>query len=330
MAAVGAEMSFKYGFCRGGSRVPFSGGKGRIDSAGIHFKHGQVAFEDVVNTESRGTRLSLELKLGAGLPEKIAKRVEGGVLVLDVTRPKAAAVEVAIDKHASKLEAEANRQRLQAEGRGDEFRCFACPRCDATVDCSELERSPYVYCRFCHLLFKDGQKPEHIDHRACDECGMFARNRAYTEFYFYFLLVIYGFRYTERHFCDACAGKTFWKVLLINSVFVLGVPSAIWMKVKSMMGRSRELQALSKANAHALAGRPELANPVYEEMLRYMPEHPGILRNQAMGYLLAGQGEEAAACLELSLSSCSNYAPSVDLVHSLSNPAEPEGEQVAV
>jgi len=41
----------------------------------------------------------------------------------------------------------------RGEGKGDLFRVETCPVCGALVNCSKLDRSHYIYCRFCDSVF---------------------------------------------------------------------------------------------------------------------------------------------------------------------------------
>ncbi len=326
MTAVG-ELKFKCGFVVRGDRALFSGAKGRVTDQGIQFKWGKIAYGDIATTESRSNRLVLVLADGATLPKKIAKRVKDGMLVLEVDSPKADKLEAAIDRNVSKLEAEKNRERLQAEGRAHEFRTTICPHCSATIDLSELPNTDYTYCRYCHTVFRenrlaqDGRLKE-ASYQTCDECGFFDRIRSYTEFYFYFLLVIYGFSYKERHMCDSCAGRLFWKTFVLNFVFVLGVPAALWLKIKSMLGRDPELAELAKANRLARRGNIQVFQPLYDHLLRIRPGHPGIYTNAAKGFLVARDANSASTQLESALSNCANYLPAIQLANQLQDDSQ--------
>ena len=144
-------------------------------------------------------------------------------------RASAEKLERHVDRYSSKIEAERYKEALIKEGRGSEYRVVECPCCSATVNLSEYPKTSFVYCRFCETVFGEGlQRLKGVEqYRECDECGFHDRVQSYGEFYFYFLLVVYGFSHKRRHMCDACAAALANKLLAINAIFVLGVPNAI-------------------------------------------------------------------------------------------------------
>ncbi len=144
---------------------------------------------------------------------------------------------------------------------------------------------------------------------------MFDHIRPYTEFYFYFLLLVYGFSYKQVHLCHSCAHKTFLKTLGLNLIFIIGVPSAIWLKVKSMMNRNPQFEGLAKANALAKAGRPMDAEPYFQQVLAQNPRHPAVLMNRAIGQINGGDKNGAVACLQESLRACNHYLPALRMLN---------------
>lgn len=169
-------------------------------------------------------------------------------LVIAPRKLTAEQLERAIDKRGLTAELAATRAHLEAEGRLAEFRCATCPGCEAQVDLTGVAESKLVFCRFCDSVFQArSRKVIATDVCTCSECGYFGRVQGYTEFYFYSLFVMYVSSYKRRFLCDDCAGRLFWKVLAMNSIFLLGVPSAIALKVQSVRGRSIALKSLSTA-----------------------------------------------------------------------------------
>jgi hypothetical protein len=145
--------------------------------------------------------------------------------------------------------------------------------------------------------------------------------RGHTEFYFYFLLAVWGFSSNRRHVCDGCAHGLFVKTLSANLLFVLGVPNAIAIKLRSLKGRDPRLKQLAKANKLALAGRFDQSTPLYREMHQQLAGHPGLLYNEALGYLQHNRTDEGVKMLEASLQSCGNYHPVIRMLAEAQQPA---------
>ncbi len=217
--------------------------------------------------------------------------------------------------------AQKHHEQLQREGKGQEFRCVICPQCEATVDLSLLNKTPYVYCRFCETIFQEqgSLKTEGSSYKLCDECGWFDRVQGYTEFYFYFLLVVYGFYWKRRYLCDTCVNRVFWKMLLLNLIFILGIFPALWMKIRSLIGRHQDLEDLAKANSLDKQGKYSQSDAIYAELCRRYSNHPGLLLNQSFSHLHGQDVQGAWNLLQEALHSCSNYAPVVRVINRLQN-----------
>jgi hypothetical protein len=312
------ELTFKYRHVRRDGQV---GGlfahKGTAGEQGLQLKKEMLSYDDIFDTTVRDNRLIMAVSPRLQSNTKLSGRlVEGQMLALEVYKVKAKELEKFIDRTCSKRAALRHRERLIQEGRGDQFRATKCPACEAIIDVSELDPSPYLYCRFCETVFTPKRQivTNGETHCLCDECGMFAQVRGYTEFYFYFLLVAYGFSYKRRFVCDTCANKIFWKTLLANLIFVLGVPVSIYAKIKSMLGRDPNLKRLSKANALALKGQHQEAAALYQRFYQKYPEHPGLRMNEGIGRLAAGDVGTALKYFERALKACSNYLPAAQWI----------------
>lgn len=309
------ETAFKFTFVQGGRAASVFAKDGVVLPEGLMLDGMQLAIRAVTDTDTRGRRVVLTLDGTQYVDPGLLAFADDGFLVLEVRSPAARDIEVAIDVFASHLEAQQRYAALQAAGRAEAFRSLPCGFCGATIDLSELPQSEYHYCRFCNTLHHYSGQIAHSDaYRICDECDMFDRNQSYTEFYFYFLLVVYGFSHSSRHMCDNCARKLFWKVFLINFVFVLGVPSAIWVRIKSSVGRDPPLAKLADANALALAGKTQAARQAFAALLMTLPNHPGLITNEARGYIEAGDAATAFQMLQAALHACPSYVPARDLM----------------
>jgi hypothetical protein len=321
------NLDFKFRFVKGGRATGFLAKKGNVSTSGLMLDEDRVPWEAIADTDSRDNRIIIAFDPAWRTPPRLSQQLlQGAAVALEVTSGSGAeGVERAIDRHASRHEVAAHKAELEARGEGDKFRSVVCPSCQAQVDLSGLHEGRYVYCRFCTSLF-DARSRKAADgegYRLCGECEMFDRVQGYTEFYFYFLLVVYGFRYQRRHLCDACAGKLFWKVFALNAIFVLGVPSALWLKAKSMRGKPEAFKSLARANTLARKGRHKEADAAFAEISRTFPDHPGVLYNQALGHLLGNDARGGARLIEKCLESCPNYGPALSLVAKLTSPSSP-------
>jgi hypothetical protein len=117
--------------------------------------------------------------------------------------------------------------------------------------------------------------------------------------------------------CDACAGRLFWKVLAFNALFVLGVPPALWLKLKSMKGKPESLKSLARANKLARKGNHREADAAFAEISRQLPDHPGVLYNQSLAHFLGDDARGGARHLEKCLAACPNYLPALALAQKL-------------
>ena len=82
------------------------------------------------------------------------------------------------------------------------------------------------------------------------------------------------------------------------------------------------MKDLPKANALARKGKAREAEAIYGRLLQRLPEHPGLLVNQGIGYLQAGDGQHGVEYLNRSLRVCSNYQPAMQLLLRVQQVAE--------
>ena len=110
-------------------------------------------------------------------------------------------------------------------------------------------------------------------------------------------------------------------MLLTNLIFILGIFPALWMKIKSLIGRDKDLQNLAKANALGKKGDCAQADTIYAELQQHYPKHPGILLSQSLSHLHGQNGHKTWSLLEQAVQSCSNYAPAVRVMNRLQDKA---------
>ncbi len=286
----------------------------------------RIKFSDITDTTTRDNRLIISIFTGAALQgSKCHKYVQSGegcmYVIIEVYKIKAIELERAIDRISSLSEIEECKLRLKEEGNESLFRVAVCPDCGASINLTELDKTPHTYCRFCETIFDNSLNivAKGSEYRLCDECNMFDRVKGYTECYFYFLVFIYGYSYKRRHLCDHCVNGVFLKTLFMNLIFVLGVIPSVYLKIKSLIGRDSKMKKMSIANSLAKKRKYEKAIMIYEEILIEYPGHPGVLYNMAIAGFTANDAEAGADLLMRSLGSCCNYLPSLQLAHQLSS-----------
>ena len=318
------DIDFKFRFVRDGQTINIFAKRGSADNTTLTLDQEDIPLNLITDSTTRDNRLVLTYDYTQLETPKIShSSIEPGVIVLDVKKIQAIDLERFIDRVASAKQLAENKKRLEQEGKAHLFKAVECPHCQSKIDLSELDKSQYIYCRFCESTFSNysSDLPSNT-YRVCSECSMFARVRPYTEFYFYFLVFIYGFSYKRRHLCDNCAGRLFWKVLAYNFIFLLGIPSALWMKLRSMSGKNAKLKELAKANRLARKGKISQAEPLYGKLYERYPDYPGFTYNLAIGKLRGGDLDGSIQEFQRSLKACSNYHPTNIYVTSLKDSLE--------
>lgn len=215
--------------------------------------------------------------------------------------------------------ADQRRAALRAQGREHEFVVVECPHCKALVDLSGFADSPQAWCYSCDTLFtRDGTGPaDERQYHLCESCGFFAQPQNFTEFYFYFLLVVYGFRYSKHHFCHTCMRSKAWTMFGVNLPFLLGVPVAVTQLGRAYFGgssRSATFKGLDKANALAKKRKADDAVREYESILARHPMCAGIYFNQAFAHAGVGKFDDAIAAADNAMLIAANYIPARDML----------------
>ncbi len=320
MKTSNSELIFKFKYVKNGYAQGFFAKKGKATETEILLGDERLIYQDITDSSTRDNRLVLAISSSASLSQNILKNlVDNSILVLEIYQTNTLILERWIDRISSKQIVEQKQQELIKNGQGNLFYSVTCPHCEATIDLSGLNRSSYIYCRFCETVFKEmsGIVTQGEHYHFCDECNMFDRVQGYTEFYFYFLLIIYGYYSKRRFLCVTCADKLFWKMIVINFIFILGIIPSIWLKIKSMLGHDSALKNLGKANFLAKKGNYQKASMYYKQCHQKYPEHPGLLMNEGIGHLLGQDNSGALSIFHRSLKSCSNYYPVIQLLNKI-------------
>lgn len=319
-----ANPDFKFRFVQNSQAVGLFASNGSASPTALTLDGETIPYQNILDTSNRDNRLVLALASGTQLGPKTSKRLQKDqFLVLEISKVKADELKQYVDHHGSAIWAEAHRQQLASQGKENLFGTLICPQCKATIDTSEMERSAYVYCPYCGSVVNHSLKviSDSNVYKICDECNLYDRVRGYTVFHFYFLLVVYGYSVKRRFVCDTCATSIAQKALLTNLIFILGVPSAIYMWVKAQTGRDPYFQDLAKANRLARKGKYQEADEIYDKLFSLYPDHPGILMNKGLGHLHGKDGNGGMSLLTRSLKACTNYLPTIRLIQRMQQAA---------
>lgn len=238
-------------------------------------------------------------------------------LVLEITSPNLDQLAGALNADVSRQIIELRRQALAEEGRESELEYEECPHCRALIDLTGLERTEECYCTYCETIFDvdAGGRQHEREYAICDECGYFARPREFTAFYFYFLLIIYGWRYQKKYMCSGCMRGEAWKMFAANLLFLIGVPVALYQLGRAYFGNvGGPYEGLAAANAAAQGGSYQSAAQQYDQILERGEETAGVHYNAALNALDLGDFDRAVDHVERALELCSNHEPTHDLV----------------
>lgn len=312
------QFKFKWVDAQGKEPGLFSK-KGMLSGDSLTLDGQELPANTLVGNEQWGNRFALIEPGQDGEAEHRTIAVTEGA---DNLRP-------ALNRAHSKQEAHRRREQLQKQGRGGAYHEAECPHCHATLDLTDFPRTPQVYCWFCNTITTidspDGVPRAESAYRLCEECGMYSKPRRFTIFYFYFLLVIYGFSSRETWRCPACMRPEAWKMLFGNLLFVLGVPVALVQLFRSYGGTDigSLYGGLDAANLKARKGNLEGAIQQYRKILENHEAAVGVKYNIGMAFLHKNDRENAARTLEYALEDCSNFRPAAVV---LANCYEATGE----
>jgi uncharacterized protein (UPF0212 family) len=288
-----------------GNQAGFLAKKGHIEGDLLTLADTEIPLLAVRKAIRRFDRLVLEIML--------ADQDEPLVVVLAISSGKPERIAQAINLRSSRRWAELRQEALSEQGRGAEFRSQECPACGATVDCSGHPASPQLYCSYCDsiLTIADSRPAGEEQMHCCDNCGMYAKPRPFTVFYFYFLLYIWGYRYQRLHLCHTCMRPKAWKMLFGNLLFILGVPVALTQLVRAYATGSVGSPAFAGLDAaNALAKRKRIGPAIEKYELIYQrlaSGAAGVRYNIGLAEMSRGNWEGAMQAFEAGLAECSNH-----------------------
>lgn len=299
------NFSFKY--LKNGQPQGFRSKKGSFDGQTVTLDDTQFPVAIIQAIETRQNYIFFVLPSESG---------EHVTLPIILTSGSAKQLKMALDRSRSGIWAQLRQEKLNEQGRGDEFRAVNCPHCAAVIDLSGMPQTPQVYCRFCDSLLTDPAYGVGAANEAsfciCDQCKMFSAPKKYTLFYFYFLLVVYGWYSKPTWCCPLCFRPQAWKMFLANAPFLVGVIPAM-VQLSRAYGSDKlggQYAGLHKANGKALSGNFAAAIQGYQAILERVPHAAGVHYNLGMALLKRNEMDRAAEAFRLSLADCGNYTPS--------------------
>ncbi len=302
------QFKFKW-VDQNGNEEGFLRKKGSFDGELLKLDDVEIPAVAIISLETRDSRMIFSI------PTE-----ENGqtVLVLAVSGITAKELKAKVD--VARSAAWAREERKEFEGRGEVhlYREATCQHCDAVLTMSRMEVTPQIYCSYCDTLTttipNQDTPPNEKTFKICDECGMFSQPKKFTIFYFYFLLIVYGFRQSTTWRCPACMRGEAWKMFFGNLIFVLGVPISIIQLIRSYGGTvSGKFAGLDSANIKARAGKTSKALEQYQTIAERVPCSAGLKYNIGIS-LLEQNPEMAAATFEMALGDCCNYSPAAGVL----------------
>lgn len=284
----------------------------RVNREGLFLGEGCVFFQDIYKVSAVGKTLVITLFPFPTVNKVVSKHFlpRHTALVLRLNEDARAAKAV-IDRRISALKIG---ERLEGMSEAEKKRVFKkknCPCCDAMIDLTYLDDTPYLYCAYCEALFdKHGYlMPGGNEYKICPESGYFDRVDKHRNFQMYYLYKEKKFS-LENYVCgDAFARLLYKKNARKNAYFGLAWLANAQDEFRSKARAHPSYKLLAEANLLAMEGKIEDAAALYYKILVYQPHHPGIYLNYALGYLGKDDKETALKYLKKSVDACANYLP---------------------
>jgi len=308
-------LQFKFHWLdENGNQQGFRSKKGVFDGETLFLDDVEVPAAVMTDVQFRDNRLIFSA---------IGEDEEPVVLAIMLSGISTSELKAALDQSRSAAWAEFHKQELAEKGRAEAYREEQCPRCHTTLILTDMPKTPQLYCHYCDTLttideYEAGPAGE-SDLRLCEECGMFAKPTKFTIFYFWCLIVVYGFNSRPTWRCPACMRGEAWKMFFGNLLFIIGVPVAVVQLIRSYGGSSPggAFKGLDTANIKARSGDIMGALELYREILDRVPYSAGLKYNIGRALLEKNELERAAESFRLSLEDCSNYVPSYHMLAAL-------------
>ncbi len=316
MLAQPPVCSFKFRFVARGHTKGYFASWGSTSVDGLTLAGDRVPYSLLKSAALRDHRFVIGFTdakpLGPTLKSYLS---EGNYIVLEIYNIEAIDLKRILDGAISEREVQSHQEVLANEGKSETFRSAQCPLCGSSIDLSELPATPYIYCPYCETLFgKEGVVTDGRQYRLCTCCNLYGQVRWHSEFYFYFYVLWSAWRYHRHHLCSTCARSVFWRMLLRNTLFLIALPHTLLLLIRTFLGRDVRMKYLASANAYIKSGKMEKASELFVQMRQDLPEHPGLLYNEAIGRLEAEEPNVALDLIQRSLEACANFRPSHEML----------------
>lgn len=300
------QFKFKW-INQNGDEEGFRRKKGSFDGETLQLDDVEIPAEAIISLETRENRIILAIP---------TDEEEPSVLAIAVSGVTAKQLKAKVDVARSATWARAEKKEFESKGEVHLYREATCQHCDAVLTMSRMQETPQLFCTYCDTLTtthpNQDTPPNEKTFKICEECGMFSQPKKFTIFYFYFLVVIYGFRQSTTWRCPACMRGEAWKMFFGNLIFILGVPISIIQLVRSYGGTvTGKFAGLDNANIKAKSGKAAKALEQYQKIAEKVPCSAGLKYNIGIS-LLEQNPEMAAATFEMALSDCCNYWPAAN------------------
>ncbi len=310
--------TFRFNFVNDSNLVKSVVGQiGRVNRDGVILGTERIFYEDIYKVDYFHNNVVIALYPFPTVSREISERFipKHSTLVVRVRQYPEDLTSV-INQRISGLKIAERLAGMTKEERKHFFQKMNCPQCDASIDLTDLVKTPYIYCMYCESLFdKHGYlAPGGNAYKTCPETGFFDRIGEHTDFQMYYLYKESKFS-SRKYFCsDALAELFFKQNALKNAVFGVGFFVNAWDKMRSASKRHPAYESLTEGNVLAMQGKMTEADEHYYKVLLRHPDHPGVHLNYALGYLKVGEEERALKHLRKSLDGCANYQPTKEIL----------------
>jgi hypothetical protein len=300
------------------------------DGTGIRLGDESIPIVDIHEVARYGNMIAIILRPYLTLHKSITDHIipNTSSILIEVGDGLATDAKSALDQHRTTYAAFQKKKALVAENNGHLFKVMQCPDCESVIDLSGKKETPYIYCKYCEILFnKHGELMVNSEnYKVCPECNYYNRVQHYPEFHFYALPKGRKMAYQEHYCCDTCAQRYHEQTAWRNSLFLLGIPFNFMLKNKMAKGVNQLYEGLTEANRLAQDGNIKEADTLYSLLLLRNETHPALLFNIAQAYYKAQMVEgvepsdkikileKAYRYFEKSLEMCSNYQPVLDFL----------------
>ncbi len=330
-------FSFGFNFTdRNGKKIGRMRRNGVLDGKGISFDGFRLNYEDFFKVMRQHEQVLFVLYPALGFPKELNEYIfkETNSFIIDVAPESVFMLKAYIDQYYSKKECQAHRQQLKSEGKEHYFKAIPCPRCEASVDISLKKSSPYIYCKYCELVFnKYGQSILSADdYKICPECSYFNRVRHFPDAEAYWYRSESAFHFGSKYYCDSCAEADFQVQISKNFPYLIALPHTISKKLKIDSEKHPTLSDVKMAVFYAQRHEIDKAEALFQSLNLHNEWHPAVYYNRGKAYLdfallmeeNAGNLDEEESAkmlrnkgindLKKSLQGCSNFEPTLELL----------------